>query len=158
MENILAYGLISVLSIVGLIFVISLIKCLMTPQSKVHEENLNAALNGDFAALCELVNEYMEGQDKKYFEKYPDHAVDVFHGAEKLVEIVESNPEQKAPEFEDYYWLGLMYEEGFGTQKDITKAVEYFNKALNTETCWCGDEEHYESMAATVRRKLQQYS
>ena len=105
-----------------------------TPKmEKEHEKLKNAAMSGDFEALCELVNNYNQGHyNKAYYATHPQHAADIFHAAEKLVEIVSSSSSTKEPELEDFYWLGLMYEEGFGTEKNKTKALEYFNKALTT--------------------------
>lgn len=157
MENIqLTIGLAgwALIILVVSVFLICLLQAILTPACKQHEIYLRDAMNGDFSALCELVNEYMEGMNKKYFNKYPQHAVDVFNAAEKLVVIVESHNGEKNPELEDYYWLGMMYEEGFGTEKNIDKAREYYHKALTTTECWCGDPECFKLQRAKIEQRL----
>ena len=157
MENIqLTVGLAgwALIILVVSVLLICLLQVILTHAHKQHEINLREAMNGDFSALCELVNEYMAGEDKKYFKKYPQHAVDVFNAAKKLVEIVESRNGEKNPELEDYYWLGMMYEEGFGTEKNLDKAREYYQKALTTTECWCGDAECYQSQRAEIEQRL----
>lgn len=129
-------------------------------NSSVKKSNIclaeEAFQSDDFGSLCELVNTYYEGEDAKRFDAHPEEKPIVFAAAKKLVSIVES-PENnsKSPEFEDYYWLGLMYEEGFGTLQDKDMAVEYFKKALTTRKCWDGDAESYQVLVSKVKNKLQ---
>lgn len=147
-------------TIAGLLILFAIIKILSPIMlSKIHKRYLIAAQQGDFTALCKLVYEYQNDKYRKYFKKHPAQAVDVFSAAKRLVEIVESKSGDREPMDDDYYLLGLMYEEGFGTEKDTVKAVEYFTKTLEfINTLSEEDAFLFEERAEMVKKKIQQYS
>ena len=107
-----------------------------------------------FEILCELANQYDEGKNRIFFENDPQKTSSVYLAMKEIVDIVENPSNKKEPEFEDYYWFGLMNEEGFGTTKNINLAIEYFKKALSTSTCWNGDPEYFEMLKYKVIAKL----
>lgn len=141
---------------IGLLIMFAIIK-FYTPVmlSRQHYKLLSTAQQGDLDALAKLVYEYHNTHYRKHFKQNPAQAVDVFNAAKHLIEIGDENYISD----EEYYTLGSMYEEGFGTEKDTTKAVEYFNKALefinnlNEE-----DAEIFKSSVERIKQKLQQYS
>lgn len=146
--------------IIGVIVFFGFIKA-MTPRMllKRHEKLQSAAEQGDFFAAQELAYDYMDSKKKHLFEQYPNLAVDVFKAANKMTEMLEAKLGANDVGVEPYYILGLMYEEGFGTQRDISKAVEYFNKALefiNSQSK--EDAEMFKKDAEKIKQKLQQYS
>lgn len=122
-------------------------------QHEIDELYDKAFLQNDFEALCELVNNFYEGENQKFFQKSPIQAAKVFEGAKRLVQLVEEDHE-KQPELEDYYWLGLMYETGFACPPDFVKAIEYYTKALATTTCWDGDPKAFQHLCKQVQERL----
>lgn len=149
-------------AIAGLLILFATIKAL-TPVmlSKQHERYLRAAQQGDFNALCELALEYYNDEYRNHFKQHPAQAVNVFNAAKRIVEVVECKSDDREPIDEDYYLLGLMYEEGFGTEKDTVKAVEYFNKTLEFIKSLNLSEEDaflFEERIKIIKKKIQQYS
>ena len=122
-------------------------------QHEIDELYDKAFLQNDFEALCELVNNFYEGENQKFFQKSPIQAAKVFEGAQRLVQLVEEGHE-KQPELEDYYWLGLMYEMGFACPPDPVKAIEYYTKALATQECWDGDPENFHRLCKKVQQRM----
>lgn len=142
-------------AIAGLLILFATIKAL-TPVmlSKQHERFLRASQQGDFNALRELAFEYYNDEYRNHFKQHPAQAVNVFNAAKRIIEVDE-------PIDEDYYLLGLMYEEGFGTEKDTVKAVEYFNKTLDFIKSLNLSEEDaflFEERIEIIKKKIQQYS
>lgn len=147
-------------TIAGIVILFALIKTIEPAMlTKKHEKLRAAAEQGDFPALHHLALEYYDEKYKMHFTKFPNLAVDVFKATEKLIETGENKCSDYELCDEDYYLLGLMYEEGFGTQKDRTKAVEYFNKALEfIKNLSDEDAILFENSAERIKQKLQQYS
>lgn len=119
--------------------------------AQLHKE---AFVHGDFESLQELAKQY--GGSKDYWEQDPPTAELVAQGVKRLAEVVETDESVREPELEDFYHAGLMYEEGFGCEPDLNKALEYFEKALDTETCWSHREEDNELLRAQVNKKLRE--
>lgn len=123
-------------------------------QNTIDELYDKAFMQNDFDALCELVNSFCEGDNQKFFQKSPIQATKVFEGAQHLVQLVEEGNE-KQPELEDYYWLGLMYETGFAYPPDPLKAIEYYTKALSTKTCWDRDPDNFKNLCKKVQKRIE---
>ncbi len=122
-------------------------------QHEIDELYEKAFTQNDFDALCELVRNFYEGKNQKFFKKSPLQAAKVFEGAQRLVQIAEKG-EEKTPELEDYYWLGLMYEMGFSGAPDFLKAIEYYDKALTTQKCWTQDVDDFRRLCKKVKHRL----
>ncbi len=127
---------------------------LQAEQHEIDDLYEKAFSKNDFDALCELVNTFYEGENQEFFQKSPVQAAKVFEGAQRLVQLVEEEQDKK-PELEDYYWLGLMYEIGFACPPDLPKAQEYYTKALSTTACWDGDPENFRRLCKEVQQRLE---
>ena len=115
-------------------------------------------LKNDLAALDELISAYDAGEDAGFFRKNPKQAQEVFEGALHLVELLENGYKGRKLELEDYYYLGLMYEEGFASVPDLAQAVNYYKKALTTTDCWDGTRETYMLLCKEVQDRLEKLS
>ncbi len=98
-----------------------------TPEDPTDEEYYAAA--DDFLS-------YEEGTKKDYFSKYPEEARKVFQSSLRLLELMEYRNE--VPMLEELYWVGMMYEEGFGGKPDLEKARGYYEAALRADTSFRG--------------------
>lgn len=126
---------------------------LQAQQNEIDELYEQAFEKKDFNALCELVNTFVEGENQKFFKNSPVQAAKVFEGAQRLVQLVEAGQE-KQPELEDYYWLGLMYETGFACPPNPARAEECYIKALATKTCWDGDPKNFHRQSQQIKQRL----
>ena len=108
----------------------------------------------DTDALLDLVELYSEGDCKQFFDKHPKQAKEVFEAALRWVELVETKQIDKEAEFEDYYYLALMYEEGFSVVPNLELAAQYYQKALSTSSCWTGNPEYYKTLRQKVQQRL----
>ncbi len=148
------------LGIGGLLFiwtVVLYIKEGLGPVNVAQLENLcrRAFKKNDLDALFDLVELYAAGANASFLEKHPKQARCVFEAAHRLLELVETNQiEDKPPQLEDYYYLGIMYEEGFSCQPNAQQAIAYYQRALSTTQCWDGDPQHYQKKRAEVAKRL----
>lgn len=104
----------------------------LTDQEKIPELHKQALVYRDFDALQELVREF--GGATEYWQKRPTLAPLVAEGVKKWAELVESGNTPQKPKQEYFYYVGLMYEQGFECDPDLDKALFYFKKALEKET------------------------
>ncbi|MBP5404023.1 MAG: SEL1-like repeat protein [Elusimicrobiaceae bacterium] len=100
----------------------------LTPKDPTDEE---------YYAVADDFLSYKEGTEKIYFSKHPEKARKVFQSSLRLLELMEQRNE--VPMLEELYWVGMMYEEGFGGTPDLKKAGSYYEAALQADTCFRGD-------------------
>ena len=124
----------------------------LTEQEDIIELHKQAFVYNNFDALQELVRKF--GGSVEYWENRPDLAPLVAQAIRKLAERVESGDAPRKPELEDFYYLGLMYEQGFECEPDLEEALYYFEEALETETCRSGLEDENELLRAQVEKKI----
>lgn len=134
-------------------------------QSQVHKKDeyetlcdlyREAFAHNDFEALQALAKEFACGGAVDYWQNNTDAKQKIAQGVKKLAEVVESDNAPRKPELEDFYYAGLMYEQGFECEPDLDKALAYFEKALTTQTCWSHQEEDNELLRAQVEKELRQ--
>ena len=113
-----------------------------------------AFAHNDFEALQALAKEFACGGAADYWQNNTDAKQKIAQGVKKLAEVVESGNAPRKPELEDFYYAGLMYEQGFECEPDLDKALAYFEKALTTRTCWSHLEDENELLRAQVNKKL----
>ena len=124
-------------------------------QDLIVELHKEAFVHNDFDALQKLAQEYHAGAATDYWKENLEIRHKIAQGVKKLAETVESGNAPRKPELEDLYYMGLMYEKGgFECEPDLNKALEYFEKALETETCWSHLEDENELLRAQVNKKL----
>ena len=113
-------------------------------------------LKTDMDSVFNLVMSYEAGENKEFFDRYPEQAKKVFEAALYWLELVETNQvdEVKKPELEDYYYVGLMYEEGFSVMPNLEMAIGYYKKALTTSACWDGNPKHYQKLRKQVEERM----
>ncbi len=134
-------------------------------QSQVHKKDeyehlcdlyREAFAHNDFDALQALAKEFACGGAADYWQNNVDAKQKIAQGVKELAEVVESGNAPRKPELEDFYYVGLMYEQGFECEPDLEKALSYFEKALDTQTCWSHQEEDNELLRAQVNKKLRE--
>ncbi len=148
------------LGLIGLLFIWVFVVYIREGLGPINVSQLDelcrrAFKKNDPDALFELVQLYEEGENKSFLEKHPKQARCVFNAALRLVELVETNQlEGKPPQLEDYYYLGLMYEEGFTCHPNVKQAIAYYQQALATTACWDANPNHYRQKRAQVEKRL----
>lgn len=135
-------------------------------QSQVHKKDeyetlcdlyREAFAHNDFDALQALAKEYHAGAATDYWKENLEIRHKIAQGVKKLAEVVESGNAPRKPELEDFYYMGLMYEQGgFECEPDLDKALAYFEKALTTRTCWSHLEDENAFLRTQVEKKLRQ--
>lgn len=135
-------------------------------QSQVHKKDeyetlcdlyREAFAHNDFEALQALAKGYHAGTATDYWKENLEIRQKIAQGVKKLAEIVESGKAPRQPELEDFYYLGILYEKGgFECKPDLNKALEYFEKALTTKTCWSHLEDENTFLRAQVEKELRQ--
>ena len=115
-----------------------------------------AVAHNDFDALQALAKEFACGGAADYWQNNTDAKQKIAQGVKKLAEVIESGNAPREPELEDFYYAGLMYEQGFGCEPDLDKALAYFEKALTTQTCWSHQEQENELLRAQVNKKIRE--
>ena len=135
-------------------------------QSQVHKKDeyetlcdlyREAFAHNDFEALQALAKEFACGGAADYWQNNTDAKQKIAQGVKKLAEVVESGNAPRKPELEDFYYVGLMYEQGgFECEPDLNKAIEYFEKALTTKTCWSHLGDENKSLRIKVEKELRQ--
>ena len=116
-----------------------------------------AFAHNDFEALQALAKEYHAGAATDYWKENLEIRHKIAQGVKKLAEVVESGNAPRKPELEDFYYMGLMYEQGgFECEPDLDKALAYFEKALTTRTCWSHLEDENAFLRTQVEKKLRQ--
>lgn len=116
-----------------------------------------AFAHNDFDALQALAKEYHAGAATDYWKENLEIRHKIAQGVKKLAEVVESGNAPRKPELEDFYYMGLMYEQGgFECEPDLNKAIEYFEKALTTRTCWSHLEDENAFLRTQVEKELRQ--
>ena len=123
-----------------------------TEQEDITELHKQAFVYNDFDALQALVRKF--GGAVEYWENRPDLAPLLAQAVKKLAERVETGDAPREAKLEDFYYLGLMYEQGFECEPDLEEALYYFEEALDTETCWSGLEDENELFRAQVSKKI----
>lgn len=134
-------------------------------QSQVHKKDeyetlcdlyREAFAHNDFEALQALAKEFACGGAADYWQNNTDAKQKIAQGVKKLAEVVESDNAPREPELEDFWYAGLMYEFGFECEPDLNKAIEYFEKALTTKTCWSHLGDENKSLRIKVEKELRQ--
>ena len=134
-------------------------------QSQVHKKDeyetlcdlyREAFAHNDFEALQALAKEFACGGAADYWQNNTDAKQKIAQGVKKLAEVVESGNAPREPELEDFWYMGLMYEFGFECEPDLNKALEYFEKALTTKTCWSHLGDENKSLRIKVEKELRQ--
>ena len=134
-------------------------------QSQVHKKDeyetlcdlyREAFAHNDFEALQALAKEYHAGAATDYWKENLEIRHKIAQGVKKLAEVVESGNAPREPELEDFWYMGLMYEFGFECEPDLNKALEYFEKALTTKTCWSHLGDENKSLRIKVEKELRQ--
>ena len=115
-----------------------------------------AFVHNDFESLQKLAKEYCAGNAADYWKDYPDIRQKIAQAIKKLAEVVESDNAPREPELEDFWYMGLMYEFGFECEPDLNKAIESFEKALDTKTCWSHLGDENTSLRIKVEKELRQ--
>ena len=115
-----------------------------------------AFAHNDFDALQALAKEFACGGAVDYWQNNTDAKQKIAQGVKKLAEVVESGNAPRKPELEDFYYAGLMYEQGFECEPDLDKALAYFEKALTTQTCWSHQKQENELLRAQVNKKIRE--
>ena len=115
-----------------------------------------AFAHNDFEALQALAKEFACGGAVDYWQNNTDAKQKIAQGVKKLAEVVESGNAPREPELEDFWYMGLMYEFGFECEPDLNKALEYFEKALTTKTCWSHLGDENKSLRIKVEKELRQ--
>lgn len=115
-----------------------------------------AFAHNDFASLQQLAKEFLSGGAADYWKGNADAQQKIAQAVKRLAERVEAGNAPREPELEDFYYMGLMYEQGFECEPDLNKAVAYLEKALDTETCWSHLENDNELLRAQVNKKLRE--
>ena len=116
-----------------------------------------AFAHNDFEALQALAKEYHAGAATDYWKENLEIRHKIAQGVKKLAEVVESGNAPRKPELEDFYYMGLMYEQGgFECEPDLDKALAYFEKALTTRTCWSHLEDENAFLRTQVEKELRQ--
>ncbi len=116
-----------------------------------------AFAHNDFDALQALAKEYHAGAATDYWKENLEIRHKIAQGVKKLAQVVESGNAPRKPELEDFYYMGLMYEQGgFECEPDLDKALAYFEKALTTQTCWSHLEDENAFLRTQVEKKLRQ--
>lgn len=115
-----------------------------------------AFAHNDFEALQALAKEYHAGAATDYWKENLEIRHKIAQGVKKLAEVVESGNAPREPELEDFWYMGLMYEFGFECEPDLNKALEYFEKALTTKTCWSHLGDENKSLRIKVEKELRQ--
>ena len=125
-------------------------------QDNIVELHKEAFVHNDFEALQQLAKEFHAGGATDYWKNNPDSRQKIAQAVKRLAEVVESGNAPRKPELEDFYYVGLMYEQGFECEPDLNKAIEYFEKALTTRTCWSHLEDENAFLRTQVEKKLRQ--
>ena len=134
-------------------------------QSQVHKKDeyetlcdlyREAFAHNDFEALQALAKEFACGGAADYWQNNTDAKQKIAQGVKKLAEVVESGNAPREPELEDFWYMGLMYEFGFECEPDLNKALEYFEKALTTKTCWSHLGDENKSLRIKAEKELRQ--
>ncbi len=134
-------------------------------QSQVHKKDeyetlcdlyREAFAHNDFEALQALAKEFACGGAADYWQNNTDAKQKIAQGVKKLAEVVESGNAPREPELEDFWYMGLMYEFCFECEPDLNKALEYFEKALTTKTCWSHLGDENKSLRIKVEKELRQ--
>ena len=113
-----------------------------------------AFVHNDFDSLQQLAKEFASGGAADYWKENMDAKQKIAQAVKKMVERMESGEAPRQPELEDFYYAGLMYEQGFECEPDLEKALSYFEKALATQTCWSHDKGYNEILRAQVEKKI----
>ena len=124
----------------------------LAEQDDIVELHRQAFVYNDFDALQKLVN-YFRGA-VEYWVAHPESAPLLADGIKKLAELMEAGNAPRKAELEDFFYAGLMYEQGFECEPDLEKALSYFEKALDTQTCWSHDKEYNDMLHAQVEKKI----
>ena len=125
-------------------------------QDLIIELHKEAFVHNDFDALQALAKEYHAGAATEYWKENLEIRHKIAQGVKKLAEVVESGNAPREPELEDFWYAGLMYEFGFECEPDLNKALEYFEKALTTKTCWSHLGDENKSLRIKVETELRQ--
>jgi hypothetical protein len=125
-------------------------------QDNIVELHKEAFVHNDFEALQALAKEFACGGAVDYWQNNTDAKQKIAQGVKKLAEVVESDNAPREPELEDFWYAGLMYEQGFECEPDLNKAIEYFEKALTTRTCWSHLEDENAFLRTQVEKELRQ--
>ncbi len=125
-------------------------------QDNIVEWHKEAFVHNDFDALQQLAKEFHTGGAIDRWKNNPDIKQKIAQGVKKLAEVVESGNAPREPELEDFWYMGLMYEFGFECEPDLNKALEYFEKALTTKTCWSHLGDENKSLRIKVEKELRQ--
>ena len=125
-------------------------------QDNIVELHKEAFVHNDFDALQQLAKEFHAGGAIERWENNPDIRQKIAQSVKKLAEVVESDNAPREPELEDFWYMGIMYEFGFECEPDLNKAMEYFEKARNTKTCWSHLEDENAALRAQVEKELRQ--
>lgn len=113
-----------------------------------------AFAHNDFNSLQLLAKEFAGGGAADYWKGNSDAKQKIAQAVKRLAERVETGNAPRKPELEDFYYMGLMYEQGFECEANLEKARSFFEKALKTTNCWSGIEEDNELLRAQVSKKI----